>query len=268
MVSTIKKSLVSLSVILASTFTFHSAQAAENTTSEKGTMGYGYQKYIEKHPEKSSKQKATGDSNNIKPEAGATSNGERILDISEWQGDLTANQVKDLKANYDFIIIRAQYGSEKVDATLEHNSALLDEYNMKFGVYSYSMYENPDDARYEAQTLYNRAPKASFYINDFEQNFVTSGTTDESTSAWYDEMKGLAGNKKVLFYSYENFMTQHASNSVGDYDGFWIANYNPDEPTREHVLWQYTDSYHSPELDQNVDANYTGPGVNPDWFTS
>lgn len=88
------------------------------------------------------------------------------------------------------------------------------------------MYENPDDARYEAQTLYNRAPKAKFYINDFEQNSVTSGTTDQSTNAWYDEMKGLAGNKKVLFYSYENFMKQHATQSANNYDGVWIANYN------------------------------------------
>ena len=30
---------------------------------------------------------------------------------------------------------------------------------MKFGVYSYGMYENADDARYEARTLYNRAQK-------------------------------------------------------------------------------------------------------------
>ena len=30
---------------------------------------------------------------------------------------------------------------------------------MKFGVYSYSMYENAADARYEARTLHNRAQK-------------------------------------------------------------------------------------------------------------
>ena len=46
---------------------------------------------------------------------------------------------------------------------------------MKFGVYSYSLYENADDARNEAQTLYSRASKASFYVNDFEQNSITSG---------------------------------------------------------------------------------------------
>ncbi|MCD8826318.1 GH25 family lysozyme [Staphylococcus gallinarum] len=263
MVSTIKKGLITTTVILASTLTIHSTNAAEANTSEQGTMGYGYQKYVSKHPDAQSKEQQT---KQVQPEA--ATNGERVLDISEWQGDLTEQQVKSLKENYDFIIIRAQYGSEKIDASLSHNSAILDKYNMDFGVYSYSMYENPDDARYEAQTLYNRAPKAKFYINDFEQNSVTSGTTDQSTNAWYDEMKGLAGNKKVLFYSYENFMKQHATQSANNYDGVWIANYNEAQPTSPHVLWQYTDGYNSQELNQKVDANYLGPNVSSNWFTS
>ena len=60
---------------------------------------------------------------------------------------------------------------------------------MKFGVYSYSMYENADDARYEARMLYNRAPKAEFYINDYEQQTVTSGDANTATVAWADQMK-------------------------------------------------------------------------------
>ena len=146
MVSVIKKGLVTASVLFASTLAMNAAHAAGDTSNQKGTMGYGYQQYIEKHPEKSSKQS----SNEVQSEASTTQSGERVLDISEWQGDLTEQEVIDLKANYDFIIIRAQYGSEKVDASLEHNSALLDKHDLDFGVYSYSMYENPEDARYEA----------------------------------------------------------------------------------------------------------------------
>ena len=40
-----------MSVLFATTITFNTVHATENTASEKGTMGYGYQKYIEKHPE-------------------------------------------------------------------------------------------------------------------------------------------------------------------------------------------------------------------------
>lgn len=274
MVSSIKKGLLGASVILASTLTTTTAtaNAASDATAEKGTMGYGYQKYMQKHPEKkqaqNNKSNGTTAFRSATQESGVAQGGNRVLDISEWQGKLNDAQVQQLKQNYDFIIIRAQYGSERVDATVAHNSALLDKYGLDFGVYSYSMYENPQDARYEARTLFNRAPKAKFYVNDFEQNTVTSGTTDEATSAWYDEMKSLAGNRKVLFYSYENFMLQNAANSVGDYDGYWLASYTDQTPTRENVLWQYTDSYYSPELQQKVDANYINPTISPQWFTS
>ena len=70
------------------------------------------------------------------------------------------------------------------------------------------------------------------------------------------------------FYSYENFMLNHASNAVSSYDGYWLAAYQAEEPKREKVLWQYTNSYYSPELNQNVDANYIDENVNSSWFTS
>lgn len=41
--------------------------------------------------------------------------------------------------------------------------------------------------------------KASFYVNDFEQNSITSGDADTATKAWADEMKQLSGNKKYYF---------------------------------------------------------------------
>jgi lysozyme len=261
MVSLMKKGIVTTCALASTALISYSANAAEQPNAQKGTMGYGYKHYLSQHPEKNTQSK-------VKTEAGTTQQGERVLDISEWQGDLTADQVKKLKDNYDFIIIRAQYGSERIDTSLEHNSALLDKYDLPFGVYSYSMYENPDDARYEAQTLYNRAPKASFFINDYEENTVTSGSIDDSTNAWYDEMKGLAGNKKVLLYSYQNFMEENLTNTVSTYDGFWLANYSETQPSREYALWQYTDQYHSPELDQDVDANYTSPDKDTNWFIS
>ena len=82
-------------------------------------MGYGYQQYLKDHPKsKLIKHKIVLLSllNLILLE---TNNGERVLDISEWQGLLTNEQIKQLKKNYDFIILRAQYGSEYVDKTFE-----------------------------------------------------------------------------------------------------------------------------------------------------
>ena len=259
----LKKSIVLIIAIFVAAIPFTTTQASAEQ-SEAGTMGSGYKEYLQQHPEAAApntQDRSAGSSNTTESE-----NGERILDLSEWQGELTKKQVKKLKKEYDFIIIRGQYGSEYVDEVLEHNSNLLDKQNMKFGVYSYSMYENVADARYEAQTLYNRAPKASFYINDFETDSVTSGSSNKATAAWYDEMKSLAGKKKVLFYSYENFMLNHAESAAQEYDGVWLANYTT-RPESPHVLWQYTDEYYSKILDQNVDASYISPDVKPSWFT-
>ena len=55
-------------------------------------MGYGYQKYVSKHPDAQSKEQQT---KQVQPEA--ATNGERVLDISEWQGDLTLNHLAILK---------------------------------------------------------------------------------------------------------------------------------------------------------------------------
>lgn len=173
--------------IMATSVGALNANASEHSGgSQKGTMGYGYQQYLENNPDQQDASTSNRSTFSSKSKAVTTQNGERVLDISEWQGNLTDAQVKQLKQDYDFIIIRGQYGSEYVDKCLENNSTLLDNNNMKFGVYSYSMYENADDARNEAQTLYNRAPKASFYVNDFEQNSITSGDADTATKAWAD----------------------------------------------------------------------------------
>ncbi|PTI89109.1 GH25 family lysozyme [Mammaliicoccus vitulinus] len=236
-----------------------STKAAE-ASKEEGTMGNGYKKYIENKKDTQLRK------NQETEEAAVVPKDQSILDLSEWQGALTSDQVKKLKANYDFIILRAQYGSDYKDATFATNSKLLAANNMKYGVYSYSMYENASDARTEAKALYNRAPNASFYINDYEEETVTSGTSDESTQAWLDEMRKYSGNKKVLLYSYEDFMLNHTATAVQSYDGYWLAAYQDAQPEREHVLWQYTDSYYSEELDQNVDANVLGPNVQTSWF--
>ena len=223
-------SIISLSIFATSlNFIDTQAQASSSSVSEKGTMGYGYQQYLKDHPKKQTHKTQNRSTFSAESNITETNNGERVLDISEWQGLLTNEQIKQLKKNYDFIILRAQYGSEYVDKTFEKNAELLEQN---------------------------------------EEQTVKSGDDETATQAWANEMRKLAGNKKILFYSYENFMLNHASNAVSSYDGYWLAAYQAEEPNREKVLWQYTNSYYSPELNQNVDANYIDENVNSSWFTS
>lgn len=188
-----------------------------------------------------------------------------VYDMSEWQGSLTDTQAQQLKNEVPFVILRVQYGSAYADKTFEHNRDLMDKYGIPYGVYSFSQYENPSDAAYEAKVLYSRAPRARFYVNDYESQTVTSGGTNESTDAWLKALRPLVGQRKILFYSYANFMVQNAASSVANYDGYWLAAYQNNEPAREHVLWQFTDKFHSNALGKNLDASmFTSKDAN--WF--
>lgn len=182
-------------------------------------------------------------------------NQRNVYDLSEWQGNFTDSQVKQLKNEVPFVILRVQYGSAYYDRTFQHNRNLLDKYKVPYGVYSFSQYESVNDAKGEARALYKRAPNAKFYVNDYEDQTVKSGDTNAATLAWVNELRPLAKNKKILFYSYQSFMLQYAAEAISSYDGYWLAAYQSNEPKREHVLWQYTDHFYSPALGKYIDSS-------------
>ncbi|TPR39068.1 hypothetical protein DY119_05240 [Apilactobacillus micheneri] len=188
-----------------------------------------------------------------------------VYDLSEHQGVFTDQQVQQLKSEVPFVILRVQQGSAYSDKNFEQNRDLMNKYGVPYGVYSYSMYESPSDAADEARTLYNRAPNARFYVNDYETQTVKSGGTNESTEAWINALRPLVGQRKILFYSTAGFMTNNAAEAVSSYDGFWLANYNPTEPSREHVLWQFASDFHSNALGQNLDASLLN-SKDANWF--
>ena len=178
-----------------------------------------------------------------------------VPDLSEWQGNLTAGQVKKLKSESPFVILRVQYGSNYYDRTFDHNVALMKKYKVPYGVYSFSQYLNPSDAKQEARDLYNRAPNAKFYVNDYEEQTVTSGGTNATTKAWYTQMNKLT-NRPIIFYSYVGFMQTYASTAVSSYDGYWLAAYQSYRPARQHVLWQYSSNHYFTSLGQSIDASF------------
>ncbi|MBW1604952.1 GH25 family lysozyme [Lactobacillus sp. Sy-1] len=186
-------------------------------------------------------------------------------DLSEWQKTLTDAQVQKLKSEASFVIIRVQYGSNYADKVYQNNLKLLDKYNVPYGVYSYSLYNSVAQAQGEAQTLYNRVPNARFYVNDLEQtNGMSSATLDAATSAWAAKMRTLT-TRPVVLYSGLYFMSNTIGDSKNDYDTLWLASYGAGEPNPSYTygLWQFTDSYHSTALNQNIDASVIPDGGEP-----
>lgn len=187
-----------------------------------------------------------------------------ILDLSEWQGDITTNQAKELKQQNQGLILRVQYGSAYADKVFVHNASILKKENVPFGVYSFSQYLNVNDAKGEATSLYNRAKQydPSFYVNDAEQYTTTSGTYENATYAWSQKMHKLT-SKPVVLYTYRPFYVEYLNTKKG-YDRFWLAAYTSYAPTpRDYQLWQFTDSHYSMALNKSVDASAVITGK---WF--
>lgn len=190
-----------------------------------------------------------------------------IPDISEWQGKLTASQVSNLKSQVSFVINRRQYGSSYQDLYATNNTALYVKYGIPFGEYDYARFTSVASAKQEAKDFYNRSNKnASFYALDFEENDVTSGTTNAAVKAWYDEMRSLTG-KNLVFYSYQSFATTYANTARTNFDAQWIANYSY-TPTISYALWQYTDHNYLSALDEYTDNSKAVTSVHPiSWWT-
>lgn len=194
--------------------------------------------------------------------AGSQVHAADAYDLSEYQGYLTPGQVKALKHEVSFVVLRAQNGGLYKDSTFTHNAHLFDEYNVPYGVYSYSLYANGAQARAEARNLHRRAPNAKFYANDCEENNAGSDL-NYATRSWAREIHSIS-NRPAVLYSGEYFMnsefTQYTRNQ---YDALWLAAYGEEPgPNYHYDLWQFSSDYYSRALGKALDADTFPNGNN------
>lgn len=185
----------------------------------------------------------------------STSNGavvKKVVDISEWQGNVSYQKALALKSETSFVIVRVQYGSNYKDIQYKNTIANLEKAGTPYGVYSYSRYVNASDAKQEAKDLYNRAKNAKFFVNDAEEVTTTSGSYSSAVKAWGSEMQSLT-SKPVILYSGSYFYNRYIK-TMSNYDAFWEANYS-NHYLKDPALWQYTDSGYSTSLGLSVDTN-------------
>lgn len=176
-----------------------------------------------------------------------------VVDISEWQGQVSYHKAVALKSETSFVIVRVQYGSNYKDIQYRNTIANLEKAGTPYGVYSYSRYINASDAKQEAKDLHARAPHAKFYVNDAEELTTTSGYYSSAVTAWAKEMQQLT-NKPVVLYSGSYFYNRYIG-TMKNYDAFWEANYSSRYLNSKTSLWQYTDSGYSSALKQSVDTS-------------
>lgn len=183
-------------------------------------------------------------------------------DISQYQGQVTNQQASQLKNEVNFMILKAENGGVYQDPQFKNNSQVLSNQGIAYGAYDYSVYANAKQAAAEAKALYRRAPQASFYVNDAEENRA-GRRFNASTIAWANALHALT-NKPIVLYSGLYFMNTHMTKKTRQaYDALWVAAYGAEpNPSYHYDLWQYTSRHYSKALHEYVDASVFPSGNN------
>ena len=199
-------------------------------------------------------------------------NGEVIsttgIDVSEYQGEIDWEQVK--QAGIDFAFIRIGYrtygdGIITYDSAFRRNIEGAQEAGIKVGAYFYSQATNADEAVEEADAVIDALAEYDItypVVYDWELVYHDNARTDDvSVEALADCCVSFCERVKDSGYTpmiYQNTGTAtHKLDlpRIKDYD-FWLAEYG-DQPSYyyDFKIWQYSNTGSIPGVEGEVDLN-------------
>lgn len=190
------------------------------------------------------------------------------IDVSEHQGDIDWNKVKD--AGIEFAIIRVGYrtyggGDITLDTAFQKNLQNADKAGIKTGVYFYSQAVTPEEAIQEADVVIDAIePYNITYPVVFDWEIISgdSARTDKITvddlaecCIAFSERVKSAGYTPMIYQNKNTSMFKLDLPRLQDYD-FWLAEYN-DKPTYyyDYQMWQYSSTGKVPGVNGDVDMN-------------
>ncbi len=182
------------------------------------------------------------------------------IDVSEWQGEIDWQRVKD--AGIEIAYIRSSAGSAYRDPRFAENYAGAKENGIKVGFYHYVTARNTDQARQQAEFFVNiigsTTPECRLAM-DFESfGSLTVAQINEISEVFLQTVQERSG-RQVCIYS-------DASNARSVFDErltkypLWVADYyveNP-EPNGKWNVWagfQFTDVGRVDGINGNVDRD-------------
>lgn len=184
------------------------------------------------------------------------------IDVSEWQGDIDWNKVKN--TDVEFAIIRCGFAGDYTkydDKKFQRNVSECQRLGIPFGIYLYSYAETVEDAKSEAAhvlRLLNGMQLSYPVFYDLEENNVMA-TVNKSTIANIAktfvntvESKGYSCGIYANLYWFNNFLTDSYFDTVTK----WIAQYNTEcTYTKPYSIWQATSSGYVNGVQGRVDIN-------------
>ncbi|OUO34595.1 GH25 family lysozyme, partial [Olsenella sp. An290] len=197
----------------------------------------------------------------------------KVVDVSEWQGEVDWEKVK--ASGVDAAIIRVGYASGNEDKYLKRNISECERLGIPYGLYLYSYAYDADYAKREAvwtASLINRYdahPDLPVFY-DLEEWTWTGHTPPTKVSeyekivdAYLTTMKSY-GYTDVSVYSYTSYLLGPLNSPSIWAKTSWVAQYNssltfanPYEPAFHG--WQYTSSASVPGISGKADLSAFTP---------
>ena len=177
------------------------------------------------------------------------------LDVSKWNGNINWKAVK--KANIDFVIIRAGYGTGYVDPYFKKNIESAIKNNLMVGIYWFSYAHSYQGAKLEAEKCYKTIKPYKKYFNlpvfwDFEYDSVNVANrkgyhiSKKLASGMADTFCTTIKNKgfRAGIYTNIDYANNYFSRKVLAKYHTWIAQWTSTCTYKEHyVIWQCTDNF-------------------------
>lgn len=184
------------------------------------------------------------------------------LDVSQWQGKIDFEKVRD--AGIEFVILRAGYGykSSQIDKQFVSNYKKATEAGIPVGAYWYSYAHNADEAKLEAQACMEVLGDRKFEFPiayDFEESYQMKYSKSKICSiicAFCEELE--ANGYYCSVYSYASAFTWNINQTVKDrYDAF-VAHYGVSKPGYKgpYGVWQYSSTGRVDGISVKVDRDY------------
>lgn len=190
------------------------------------------------------------------------------VDVSEYQGDIDWQEVKD--AGIDFAIIRVGFrgygeaGKIVEDENARYNLQSALDAGLQVGAYFFSQATSTREAVQEAQFAlgvlqgYDVTMPVVFdweYVGDYARTADTDPETVTACAKAFCDTVALAGYEP-MFYSNQNLGDTHFDlYALSDYP-MWLAMYDRDMDYPHRLyMWQYTASGQVPGIEGDVDLN-------------
>lgn len=189
------------------------------------------------------------------------------IDVSEWQGNIDFNQVRD--TGIEAVYIRSSEGSDYIDHYFEANYEKARQADLKIGFYHYvtarTVEEGREQARFFASVISSKEIDLRLAM-DFESfGNLSVNEINQISEAFLTTLEEITG-KEVVIYSDASNARDIFSRELAETYPIWVAEYFVNEPSdngkwETWVGFQYTDRGIISGISDSVDRDEFTNGI-------